>query len=259
MIVVTEEAIVNLIGQYVYPLFRYAAFFMAAPIFSTRVVSTRIRLVLSIAITIIVVPILPQQQIFDGLSLSNLLVVVDQVLIGLSLGFALQVVFQLFVLSGQYMAMKMGLGFASMNDPSNGVSVTVLSQFYLLTATLLFLSINGHLEIISVLTESFSLLPVYQGGLSIGAYESILQLGSWMFSGALTIALPVITALLLVNIAFGIVNRAAPQMNIFAVGFPITLLLGLLVMWIGFPAFLDSFLIVIDQGIQFCKNILELR
>lgn len=259
MISLSEQELLGLVSEYVYPFFRYGAFFMAAPIFGTKIVSMRVRVVLSLALTLLLVPLLPPFERFDGVSVTSFIVVTHQIIIGIALGFVLQVMFQVFVLAGQYIAMKMGLGFASMNDPSSGVSVTILSQFYLLTASLLFLSINGHLKIISMLHDSFIVLPVSTEGLSIGALQSIINLGGWMFSSALTIALPVLTALLLVNIAFGIVNRAAPQMNIFAVGFPITLMLGMLIMWVSFPSFETAFVRYIEQGISYAENIMEIR
>ncbi len=255
--VFSEEEIVLLISQYLLPLTRITAFFIAAPIFGTRVFSARIRLVLSIAVTIIVVPYIPDVPSVSALSLSMLVIIAQQILIGVALGFIFQVVFQLFVLAGQYIAMKLGLGFASMNDPSNGVSVTIVSQFYLLTTTLLFISFNGHLVLINVLVDSFSIIPIGNTGISSNGIYQLIEMGGWMFSGALTISLPVLTALLVVNVAFGVMSRSAPQMNIFAVGFPITLILGLMIMWVGFSAFLTSFQIFVDEGMIFAMDILR--
>ena len=257
MMVFSESQLIEIVNQYFLPLVRISAFFMAAPIFGTKIVSARVRLVLSIAVTLIVAPLLPVSSHLSGIDFSMILIVIQQVLIGISLGFIFQVVFQLFVLAGQYIAMKLGLGFASMNDPSSGVSVTIVSQFYLLTTTLLFLSINGHLVLIQIIVDSFSVLPISSQGLSSGSLYKIVGLGGWMFGSALTISLPILTALLVVNIAFGVMSRSAPQMNIFAVGFPVTLLFGLVIMWIGFPAFLTSFDAHINQGFQFTMNLLN--
>lgn len=257
MISVNDTELVQLVGQYFWPMIRITAFFMAAPIFGTRIVSARVRVVLAVAITIILAPILPPLPTVNALSLNLLLLVLQQVLIGVALGFAFQVVFHIFVLAGQYIAMKMGLGFASMNDPANGVSVTIVSQFYMLTTTLLFLSINGHLALLQILIDSFTVLPISNSGLKAEMFYRIAELGGWMFGSALTISLPVLTALLLVNIAFGVMSRSAPQMNIFAVGFPITLIFGLLIMWVGFSALLPTYLEFIDQGMIFTKNLLK--
>jgi len=256
MLNLLESDLLYWISQYFLPLIRLASFFMAAPIFSTRIVSTRIRLILTLSVTILIVPILPAVPVVSPIDLPMFIVVAQQILIGVALGFTFQVVFQLFVLAGQYIAMKLGLGFASMNDPSNGVSVTIVSQFYLLTTTLLFLSFNGHLVLIQVLVESFTAIPIGSTGISTSNIYRIVELGGWMFGSALVISLPALTALLVVNIAFGVMSRSAPQMNIFAVGFPITLIFGLMIMWVGFTAFLPSFELFIDEGIAFALTLL---
>lgn len=257
MVEFSESQLIGMVNQYFLPLVRIAAFFMAAPIFGTQIVSTRIRLALSIALTLIVAPLLPNTIPFSGVSLSMMIIILQQVLIGVALAFIFQVVFQVFVLGGQYIAMKLGLGFASMNDPSSGVSVTVVSQFYLLTTTLLFLSFNGHLAIIQILIDSFLHIPIGTSGFSTVSVHKIIDLGGWMFGSALTISLPILTALLVVNIAFGVMSRSAPQMNIFAVGFPITLLFGLMIMWVGFTAFLSSFELYVNQGMEFTMHLLK--
>jgi len=213
MISVNDTELVQLVGQ-----IRITAFFMAAPIFGTRIVSARVRVVLAVAITIILAPILPPLPTVNALSLNLLLLVLH---------------------------------------PANGVSVTIVSQFYMLTTTLLFLSINGHLALLQILIDSFTVLPISNSGLKAEMFYRIAELGGWMFGSALTISLPVLTALLLVNIAFGVMSRSAPQMNIFAVGFPITLIFGLLIMWVGFSALLPTYLEFIDQGMIFTKNLLK--
>lgn len=254
--VFSEAQIIDWVSQYFLPLVRLTAFFMAAPVFGTQIVSARVRLVLSVAATIVIAPLIPASTGFTGIDLAMMLIVLQQVLIGIALAFIFQIVFQLFVLAGQYIAMKLGLGFASMNDPSSGVSVTIVSQFYLMATTLLFLSFNGHLALIQIMVDSFTILPIGIDGLSAMSFYRIVELGGWMFGGALTISLPVLTALLVVNIAFGVMSRSAPQMNIFAVGFPVTLLFGLMIMWVGFPAFLTSFEAFVDEGLRFSIDVL---
>jgi flagellar biosynthetic protein FliR len=257
MFVVSDAQIAQFVGQYIWPLTRITAFLLAAPIFGSRIVSARVRLVLGLMLTLLVAPLLPPLPAFDGFSLPVLIVTLQQVLIGITFGFFFQVVFQVFVLAGQYIAMKMGLGFASMNDPANGVTVTIVSQFYLLTTTLLFLSINGHLIILQVLIDSFTTIPIGTMSLEFNTFYQIAELGNWMFASALSIALPVLTALLIVNIAFGVMSRAAPQINIFAVGFPITLIFGLLLMWLVFDAFLPLFQDFVNQGLIFSEKLFQ--
>ncbi|MEJ2418691.1 MAG: flagellar biosynthetic protein FliR [Exilibacterium sp.] len=257
MIELTENQILAYISQYFWPFARVGALFMAMPVIGTQIVSARVRILLAVSVTLLIAPLLPSVPAVAGLSLQTLLIVLHQVIIGLAMGVVLQVVFQLFVLGGQFIAMKMGLGFASMNDPANGVSVTVVSQYYLILATLLFLSVNGHLVVIEVLVESFTTLPIGQTGLGAVHFLEIAGAGSWMFSRALMIALPVLTSLLVVNLAFGVMSRAAPQMNVFAVGFPITLVFGMLLMWFSLSGFLVNYDQFVREGLVLVKSLLN--
>ena len=246
----TDAQVTEFVGRYLWPLFRISALLMAMPIIGTRVVTARVRIILALMITLLVVPLLPPMPNIPPLSLQSLMIVVQQVLVGLSIGFFLQVLFQIFVLAGQFMAMKMGLGFASMNDPANGVQVTVLSQYYLIIITLLFLSFNGHLLVLTMITESFTTIPISEHGLTLEVIWLIASSGSWMFSRALVVAMPVLTSLLVVNIAFGVMSRAAPQMNVFTVGFPITLIFGLILIWYSMSSFLPNFELVLEEGMN---------
>lgn len=255
----TETEIALFLQQYLYPFFRIGMMFMVMPIIGTRLAPARSRLALAFLVTMIVVPMLPPVAATPSLSLQTLLVIAQELMIGGAVGFAFQVVFQVFVLSGQYMAMKMGLGFASLNDPANGVQTTVLSQFYMMLVTLMFLAINGHLVLISMIVESFHALPPGVSSLTRENLIAVASLGSWLFAGALIISLPVLTSLLVVNIAFGVMSRAAPQLNIFAVGFPFTLLCGLALIWVGLSAFHTNFTAVINEGFGFVHQLLSLR
>lgn len=228
-------------GRIFLPLFRITAFFMVAPIIGTRMVPQRVRMGLSLLVTMIVVPLLPATDFHLSLSLGALLIVVQQVLIGVLFGFLLQVFFHVFVIVGQMIAMQMGLGFASMVDPSNGVSVAVVSQLFVILTTLLFLAMNGHLLMIEVMIDSFSQVPI---GADFNFDNSLWQVAnyaSWMFANALLLALPAVTALLIVNLAFGVMTRAAPQLNIFSLGFPTSLILGGIFLWLSLAGFLPNF------------------
>lgn len=233
MVEMTDVEIARFIQQYFLPFARIGGLFMAMPVIGTRIVPVRVRLLTALLVTVVVVPLLPPLPATPALSLSTLIILVQEILLGVTIGFAFQVAFQVFVLAGQYMAMKMGLGFASMNDPTNGVQTTVLSQFFLMLVTLMFISINGHLLLIELICSSFTTLP--PGGSLFGQAEMyrIANMGSWLFASALVFALPVLTALMVVNISFGVMSRAAPQLNIFAVGFPFTLICGMFLVWVG--------------------------
>ncbi len=255
----TDAQITEFVGRYLWPFFRITALFMSMPVVGTRLVTARVRVVLGITVTLLVVPLLPSMPSIPPLSLASLVIIIQQIIIGITIGFFLQVMFHLFVLAGQFMAMKMGLGFASMNDPANGVTVTVVSQYYLILTTLLFLSVNGHLAVFQMVIESFSTFPVSDRGLSADVFLQIASSGTWMFSRALLVAMPVLTSLLVVNLAFGVMSRAAPQMNVFAVGFPITLLFGLILIWYSMPSFLPNYHMFMEEGFNVLYNILDIR
>ncbi len=129
-------------------------------------------------------------------------------------------------LLGQIISLQMGLGMAMMNDPVNGVSIAILGRMFLLFSTLLFLALDGHLLVIDILVQSFTSWPV-GSCLALSSVKQTLTLFGWMFSSALAIALPAIVSMLLANISFGVMNRAAPSLNVYALGFPMTMLLGL--------------------------------
>lgn len=228
------------VGQFLWPLVRVSAFFMVAPIIGTQLVSARIRLILALLLVMAIAPQLGAMPMVDPLSPLSVVLIAQQLLIGLALGFFLQLLIHTFVMSGQIIATKMGLGFASMNDPANGVIVTVVSQFYLMMVTLLFLALNGHLVMIEILVESFTVMPV---GAEIGGtrFFGLVEWGSWMFAAAALMALPAVTALLIINCTLGVITRAAPQLNIFAIGFPLMLTLGLVILWVSLSMTLPQF------------------
>jgi len=236
----TDAEIGAWIGSFMWPLFRIMGFMLAAPVLGSNFLPQRVRLILAVALALIVAPALPPMPAVEGVSVSAMLIVAQQVLIGVALGFFLQIVFQIFVLLGQLIAMQMGLGFASMVDPANGINVAILSTFYMMFVTILFVSFDGHLVMIEILVESFELIPVSSSGFDTGVYYQLISTISWAFSSALLLALPALTALLMTNFAFGIMTRAAPQMNIFALGFPIALMFGLFVIWLCMSYFLDA-------------------
>lgn len=228
------------LGTLLWPLMRIGAFIMVAPVFGAQLVSVRIRVAMILVLSVAVAPHLPSAPAIDLISAQTVLLAAQQILIGVALGFILQILMQVLIVAGQIIAFQMGLGFASMVDPSNGVSVPVISQFYLMLVTLLFLVSNGHLVAIDVLVASFEALPVGEFP-RIDSLWLVANLGSWMFAAATLIALPAIVSLLIVNSAMGILTRAAPQLNIFAVGFPMTILLGLVVIFLSLSGVLPHF------------------
>jgi flagellar biosynthetic protein FliR len=247
----------SLLAGYFLPFIRVSAMLLAMPIFGSFTLPVRIRVLTAVVLTMVIAPTIDQPINIDLLSGDTVVTIIQQVLIGLIMGFSLQIVFHAFVLGGQVIAMQMGLGFAAMMDPQTGSNVPFVSQFYTILVTLVFFALDGHLIMISVLAESFNILPVSIHGISQSDYMTMAYWGGQMFSGAVMMALPAIAALLLVNISFGVMTRAAPQLNIFAVGFPITIVFGFSIMLAALPGLLPQIESQFESGFTFMQNIVE--
>ncbi|MCY1513868.1 Surface presentation of antigens protein SpaR [compost metagenome] len=258
MLELTDAQIGGWVGSFLLPLFRIAALLMTMPIIGTQLVPVRVRLYLALALVVVILPGLPPAPAVEGISLRALLLIAQEVLIGVMLGFALQLFFQAFVVAGQIVATQMGLGFASTVDPANGVSTAVLGQLLTMLVTLLFLAMNGHLVVIEVLTESFTTLPIGGGFLTQHYWELANKLG-WVLGAGLLLVLPAITALLVVNLAFGVMTRAAPQLNIFSIGFPLTLVVGLVIVWIGLADILGQYQPLASEALQWLRELARAR
>jgi len=253
---VNYDQFVNELVWYLLPLFRVAAFVMAAPILSTAMIPMNVRVIISVAISIAIFPSLTPDNSIDPVSLEMILLIFQQFLIGVSLGFVMQFMFAAVVMGGQVIGMQMGLGFAQMMDPQTGVSVPVVSQFYNIIAVLLFLSINGHLVLIQILAESFNAIPIGDIGMPLSALESLVYFSAWIFSGALIMVLPAVVALLMINMVMGVMTRATPQMNIFAVGFSITITAGFIIIMVTLSTALPQLIMLFDEGFMFMRTML---
>ncbi|MBE0509325.1 MAG: flagellar biosynthetic protein FliR [Chromatiales bacterium] len=236
------------IGSFLWPFIRIGAMLMVAPVTSANYVPVRVRVIMAFAITLLVVPLLPEPPLATPFSWDGISIIMQQVLIGASMGFVLMMVFAAIVTGGQLIAMQMGLGFASMIDPQNGTQVPVLSQLFVIMTTLLFLVVDGHLILIAMVVESFRLLPIAATGLDRDSFWAMANWGTQMFAASLWLALPAVVSLLLVNISFGVMARAAPQLNIFAIGFPVAIVMGFVVIYYTLGNVAPQFNFVLMQG-----------
>lgn len=259
MLHLTTEQLGGWLGAFFWPFVRISAMMMAAPIFGARLMPVRIRIFMAFAFSLIAVPMLPQVPQVDPVSLFALSIITQQVLIGLAMGLMIQMVFQALVIAGEAIANGMGLGFARMVDPANGVQVPVISQFLIVMATLLFVILNGHLMLIDLVVKSFHILPIAETGLSSQGFWKIVSWASQMFAGGVLVAIPAVTALLVVNISMGVITRAAPQLNIFAVGFPMMILLGFIFLAMTVPSMLAQFTHMMMDNFEYMQTVLEAR
>ncbi|PHN33704.1 flagellar biosynthetic protein FliR [Pseudomonas sp. ICMP 561] len=240
------------------PMFRIVALLMTMPIIGTTLVPRRVRLYLALAITVVVAPVLPPMPEVNALDLTALLLIGEQIIIGAGLGLFLQLFFHSFVIAGQIISTQMGMGFASMVDPTNGVSSAVIGQFFTMLVTLVFLGMNGHLVVIETLIESFTTMPV-GSGLLVSNFWALANGLGWVMAAGLKLVLPTITALLVVNIAFGVMTRAAPQLNIFSIGFPLTLVMGFVILWISLADILNQYQPLATEALQGFRDMVRAR
>jgi flagellar biosynthesis protein FliR len=248
VIEVTTGQLQAWLAEYIWPFFRIGACLMVAPIFGAQFVPRRLRIVLAAAITLLVTPLLPAPPAgLEPLSVPGFIVTLQQVLIGVATGFVLQVAFDALAMGGQLLSNGMGLGFAFNVDPLRGTGTPVLGELYMIIVTLTFLALDGHLMLVETLVAGFRTLPV---GVSPPAstWLAVAGWGSQLFIGALTVALPGMTALLVANLAIGVMSRAAPTLNLFAVGFPLTLAFGLVTVWLGLPAVQSGFVSLMGEA-----------
>lgn len=229
------------LASIVWPLCRIGGLLMVMAVFGSRLVPMQVRILLTLAITLVVAPLLPAMPAIELFSLRGFLVTGQQVLIGIAMGQVTLFLTETFVIAGQVIAMQTSLGFASLADPMNGQSTPVVGQFYLMLATLVFLAVDGHLVLLRLVILSFQTLPVSESGLTGLMYRDLASFLGIMFQAALLISLSAIIALLLINFSFGVMTRAAPQLNVFSIGFAVSMIAGLFILWLTLGNFTDHF------------------
>lgn len=225
---------------FLWPMLRISALMITAPIFALRAFSTRLRILLALVLTWLVYP-MHAWPVIDPVSAAGLKEIANQLAIGIIAGLILQMVVAAIVVAGQAIATSMGLSMANMLDPNMG-SVPVISQFLVVLGSLIFVGSGGHVILLGLILESFHTLPI---GTSIFAPESLGLLMRWssmMFLGAVLLSLPVMIAMLFINVGVGVITRAAPSLNIFSIGFPASVAVGFIVLF----AFLGSIIGRID-------------
>ena len=233
--------LMDTIASYMWPLFRVSSMFMVMAVFGANTTPVRVRALLSMAITFAIVPVLPPVENVELFAASAIFITLQQLLIGIAMGFVTLLVMQTFVLTGQIIGMQTSLGFASMVDPSSGQQTPVIGNLFLLLTTMIFLAVDGHLVMIRMLVMSFETIPISDQGLSVTSYRMLAEWGGYMFGAALTMSITPIIALLLINLSFGVMTRASPQLNIFAIGFPVTMVSGLVILWLTLTPIMEHF------------------
>lgn len=239
-----------LAGSVVWPFCRIAAAFAAAPILGEVMVPIRIRLLAALILALVVQPGMPAAPAIDPFSLQGVAAMFEQVLIGGLLGFMFHLVLSALQIFGTVASSQLGLSMAQINDPMNGQMADVLTSVMYVLFILLFFAVDGHLILTHVLARSFTVWPVGSFAFDLDALERLAFAVGWIFSAALALALPLMFATLVVQVGLGLLNRAAPALNLFALGFSVTTMFGLLLLTLLMPSLPDHYSRMIEHVLE---------
>ena len=233
-----------------WPSLRIGGFILAAPIASEVTVPGRVKIIVTLTLAFLLAPLAPQPTDLSIFSGAGVLTAAREILIGMAIGMGLALAFEALTFAGQTVSMTMGLGFSTLVDPQHGTSVPVLGQLFMIMGVLTYLAINGHLVLLGALAHSFQTLPIGAANLDKGFLLTVAFWGGRIFETGLLIALPAVVALVIVNLSLGVVTRAAPQLNLFGIGFTITLMCGFFVLLAGLDGIMAGIAHLIDGSLE---------
>ena len=255
----SEAEITSLVASVLWPMVRIGALFAAVPVFSNKQLSIKVKALLSLLIAFMISPLLGPMPGIEVFTPEFIYVLFNQVAIGLVMGFSLQLVFGTLAIAGEMVGYSMKLGMAKMADPINGIQVPIVTTLYITLGMLVILALDIHLVMIQLLVESFTVFPVGMQGIDRDILWGIIGWGTRMYEMGLLMSLPIVGSILLLDIAQGVMQRAAQQLQIFAIGFPITLLAGMILIWITIPAVMDNFIDTLNEVIQLIRDTVLVR
>ena len=235
MISFTSNELYTLIASFLWPLTRIMGLLAVAPLYGNVSVPATVKIGLGVMLALIIAPTIPAVPALDPMSLGGVLILAQQMLIGLAMGFAMRIVFACMELAGELAGLTMGLGFATFFDPQTQGRSIAISQFLSLVTIMLYLALNVHLSLLSALADSFKTMPITDLPMHIKLFEQITAWGGKVFSTGVQLALPIVAALLITNVGLSILARSAPQLNLFGIGFPITLMVGFVMLAVVVP------------------------
>ncbi|WP_343520628.1 flagellar biosynthetic protein FliR [Sphingomonas sp.] len=238
-----------------FTMVRVGAAFVAAPVFGAVSVPLNVRILLTAAIGILSMNAVPIDAPGEVFALATFVAVAAEVLVGLALGFILQIAFAAPLVASEVIGVSMGLSFATALNPQTGQSTPALGQFLTILLTLLFLAVDGHLVLVELVVRSYELLPPGQAWLAPGKLQNIALFGGYAFLAGLLLALPVGFLLLCLNIVVGMLSRSAPALNLFAIGIPASLAMGVLALLVGMPAMGDYMLVIVREALDAAQTL----
>jgi len=241
------------IASFIWPLTRILGLLSIAPPFGSASVPMLVKILLGVMISLVIAPDVPIPPALDPISMTGLMILGQQLMIGAAMGFAVRMVFAAIEMAGELTSNTMGLGFAVFFDPQSQGRTSAISQLFSLLGTLVFLSINGHLVLVAVMADSFNTLPITAAPITAEGFHYLALTGTRIFSMGLQLSLPMLVALLITNIALGILTRAAPQLNLFGIGFPITMVAGFVLIAVCLPYMLTPMQHFLNETIELVR------
>lgn len=232
MLEITFAQLHGWLVAFLWPFFRITALMLSSPLWGHSAVPNQVKIALAAAITLVVAPMLPAMPAVPVVSWAGVGLIIEQLIIGIAMGTLLRIMLAVVQACGEYIGLQMGLAFATFFDPSAAGNMVVVSRFLHMITLLLFLSLNGHLIVLDILIASFTTLPIGIQAFNPEAFIMLARYASTIFATGLLLALPLVCSLLIVNLALGILNRAAPQLTVFNIGFPASLSIGLALMMV---------------------------
>jgi flagellar biosynthetic protein FliR len=249
-LVINAADVSQWVGRLWWPSLRIAGFVATAPIASETVIPRRVKVVLTLALTVLMAPLAAVPAGLSIFSAAGVFAAAQELLIGVAVGMVVQLAFEALTFAGQTISMTMGLGFATTVDPQHGASVPVLGQMFMIMGILTYLAMNGHLVLLGALANSFQTLPIGAANIDQDFLLAVATWGARIFETGLLVALPAVIALVIVNLALGVVTRAAPQLNLFGIGFTVTLLCGFFVLIVGLDGVMVGISRLIDSALM---------
>jgi flagellar biosynthetic protein FliR len=249
MVSISTVQLYAIINAFFWPFVRILSLLSSAPLLGDKAVPVQVKVALAIACAILVAPTLSDAPTSDPFSGDGVMLLVQQMLIGVSIGIGMRFVFAAVELAGDMIGLQMGLSFATFIDPQNSTETPIVGSFLGIVASLILLALNGHLMMIATLVDSFRTIPISAQPELVSTIGRLVALGGEIFRVGLHLSLPVLATLLVLNLAMGVLARAAPQINIFAVGFPMTILAGLFLLGLSLPYMVSALERVLVQAI----------
>lgn len=258
MVEVTFAQLQGWLVAFLWPFVRITAFMAVSPLWGHSSVPNRVKVGLAALMCVTIAPLLPPMPATPLMSWAGFGIIIEQIVIGLAIGLVMHIVFAVVQASGEFIGLQMGLAFASFFDASSGTNIMVLSRILYMVTLLMFLAVNGHLMVLETLVMSFQTLPIGLDTLNANAFEMLARYAGTIFASGMLLALPLVGSLLIINFALGILNRSAPQLTVFNIGFPTSLTVGLLLMMVlmtDLGRFLER---LFSQGLHFMQGLIEL-